>query len=242
MDEEKIIEIQVKKSQKRIDRDIKEGFGYHHLTRSTTNKVLRTKISKRLSMTMMIVDLVGSTKLSTELSPMRLGRWVREFSQEATFVIESFDGHVLKYVGDAVIAYFIHENNPKKNANNAVLAAKVLIQVVKHSVNPIMKKRGLPTLSLHVGIEHGKNSVLLYGHDKKNAHIDLIGLAFNLAAKMESISGANQIVIGDNVYQKLYTEQKKNFKKVAAKKWKYHHVEYNHSYSVYESLLDGVKR
>jgi len=236
MDEDKLIEIQVKKSQKRVDKDVKEGFGYHHLTRSTSNNVLRTKISKRLSMTLMIIDLVGSTKLSTELSPMRLGRWVREFSQEATFVIENFDGYVLKYVGDAVIAYFIHEHNPKKNANNAVLAAKTLIQVVKNSVNPIMKKRGLPTLSLHIGIEHGKNSILLYGHDKKNAHIDLIGLAFNLAAKMESISGANQIVIGDDVYQKLYTAQKKNFKKVPAKKWKYYHVVHNRSYPVYESL------
>ena len=236
MDEDKLIEIQVKKSQKRIDRDIKEKFGYHHLTRSTSNKALRNMVSKRITMTVMVIDLVGSTKLSMEISPMRLGRWVREFSQESAYVIESFGGHVLKYVGDAVIAYFIHENNPKKNANNAVLAGKVLIQVVKHSVNPIMKKRGLPTLSLHVGIEHGKNTVLLYGHDKKNSHIDLIGLAFNLAAKMESISGSNQIVIGDNVYQKLYTEQKKNFKKVPAKKWKYHDVEHNRSYPVYESL------
>ena len=124
----------------------------------------------------------------------------------------------------------------KKNANNAVLSAKVLIQVIKNSVNPIMKKRGLPTLSLHIGIEHGKNTVLLYGDEKKNAHIDLIGLAFNLAAKMQSISGANQIVIGDNVYQKLYTAQKKNFKKVPTKRWKYYDIEHNRSYPVYESL------
>lgn len=236
MDEDNLIQIQVKKSQKRIDRDIKERFGYHHLTRSTSNKALRNKISKRLSMTVMVIDIVGSTKLSTEISPMRLGRWVREFSQESTFVIESFGGHVLKYVGDAVIAYFLHEHNPKKNANNSVLAAKTLIQVIKNSVNPIMKKRGLPTLSLHIGIDHGKNSVLLYGHDARKSHIDLIGLTLNLAAKMEAICGINQIVIGDNVYQKLYTPQKKNFKKVSTKRWKYYHVEHNRSYPVYESL------
>ncbi len=236
MDEDNLIQIQVKKSQKRIDRDIKERFGYHHLTRSTSNKALRNKISKRLTMTVMVIDLVGSTKLSTEISPMRLGRWVREFSQESTFVIESFGGHVLKYVGDAVIAYFLHEHNPKKNANNSVLAAKALIQVIKNSVNPIMKKRGLPTLSLHIGIDHGKNSVLLYGHDARKSHIDLIGLTLNLAAKMEAICGINQIVIGDNVYQKLYTAQKKNFKKVSTKRWKYYHVEHNRSYPVYESL------
>jgi len=236
MDEDKLIEIQVKKSQKRIDRDIKEKFGYHHLTRSTSNKALRNMVSKRITMTVMVIDLVGSTKLSMEISPMRLGRWVREFSQESAYVIESFGGHVLKYVGDAVIAYFIHENNPKKNVNDAVLAAKALIQVIKNSVNPIMKKRGLPTLSLHIGIDHGKNSVLLYGHDKKNAHIDLIGLTLNLAAKMEDICGINQIVIGDNVYRKLYTAQKKNFKKVSTKRWKHYHIEHNRSYPVYESL------
>jgi len=236
MDEDNLIQIQVKKSQKRIERDIKEKFGYHHLTCSTSNKALRNMVSKRITMTVMVIDLVGSTKLSTEISSMRLGRWIREFSQESTYVIESFGGHVLKYVGDAVIAYFIHENNPKKNVNDAVLAAKALIQVIKNSVNPIMKKRGLPTLSLRIGIDHGKNSVLLYGHDMRKSHIDLIGLTLNFAAKMESICGINQIVIGDNVYRKLYTAQKKNFKKVSTKRWKYYHVEHNRSYPVYESL------
>ena len=236
MDENKLIETQVKKSQKRIDRDVKEMFGYHHLTNSTSNKVLRKMISKRVTMTVMVIDLVGSTKLSAEIHPMRLGRWVREFSQESTFVIESFGGHVLKYVGDAVIAYFLHENKPKKSASNSVLAAKALIQVVENSIDPIMKKRGLPTLSLHIGIDHGKNSVLLYGHDARKSHIDLIGLTLNLAAKMEGICGINQIVIGDNVYQKLDTAQKKNFRKVPTKRWKYYHIEHNRSYPVYESL------
>jgi class 3 adenylate cyclase len=235
LDEDQLIEIQVKNSQKRLDRDVKERFAFHHLTRSTSNKALRGKTGKRLSMTVMVIDLVGSTRLSAEIHPMRLGRWVREFSQESTFVIESFGGHVLKYVGDAVIAYFIHENKPKKGANDSVLAAKALIQVVENSIDPIMKKRGLPTLSLHIGIDNGKNSVLLYGHDAKKSHIDLIGLTLNLAAKMEAICGINQIVIGDNVYKKLHREQKKNFRKVSTKRWKYYHVEHNRSYPVYES-------
>jgi len=63
-----------------------------------------------------------------------------------------------------------------------------------------------------------------------------IGLTLNLAAQMEAICGINQIVIGDNVYQKLDTTQKKNFKKVPTKRWKYYHIEHNRSYPVYESL------
>jgi hypothetical protein len=30
--------------------------------------------------------------------------------------------------------------------------------------------------------------------------------------------------------------QKKNFKKVSTKRWKYYHIEHNRSYPVYESL------
>jgi len=34
----KQIEVQVKKSQKRIQREVKEGFGYHHLTETLKNQ------------------------------------------------------------------------------------------------------------------------------------------------------------------------------------------------------------
>lgn len=68
----------------------------------------------------------------------------------------------------------------------------------------------------------------------------MIGLTMNLAAKMEAISGINQIVIGHNVYKNLKSTLKMNFKKVELKRWKYYHLEDKHSYPVYESISTVV--
>ena len=51
------------------------------------------------------------------------------------------------------------------------------------------------------------------GIDKINSHIDLIGLTLNLSSKMQSISKANQIIIGESVYSKLTPNIKKSFRK-----------------------------
>jgi class 3 adenylate cyclase len=42
-----------------------------------------------------------------------------------------------------------------------------------------------------VTIDYGDCSVVRYGADKQRAHVDLIGLTLNLAAKMQSITKPN---------------------------------------------------
>lgn len=69
INEEKQIDIIIKQSEKRIAQYIKEDFLFHHLTNALTNKTLRKYTSKRISMSVMFVDLVGSTKLSAEIAP-----------------------------------------------------------------------------------------------------------------------------------------------------------------------------
>ena len=47
-------------------------------------------------MVVMFVDLVDSTKISASISPKELPNVIKGFSQEVTFVIEYYGGHVLK--------------------------------------------------------------------------------------------------------------------------------------------------
>ena len=80
------------------------------------------------------------------------------------------------------------------------------------------------------------------GSDKRRSHIDLIGSSINLAAKMESISGKNKIVIGEQIFTKLNSRSRENFKKIIdSNRWNYFysHIVYDKKssfYSVYESL------
>lgn len=182
------IEKQLISSQNRIKKEIKKGFNFQHLTCALSNRILRNHISKRISMAVMFIDLVDSTKISIEISPKQLPNVIRGFSQEATFVVENYWGHVLKFVGDAVLAYFLIENfnnNARKTVKNALNSAFALMYIVERSLNPALEKYNLPKLGLHIGIDYGKNNVVLYGANKHRSHIDLIGPTINLAAKMQ---------------------------------------------------------
>lgn len=59
----------------------------------------------------MYIDLVGSTRMSMTLPVDKLVTISRVFSYEMSSVVESYDGYVLKYVGNAVIAFFPSDNN-----------------------------------------------------------------------------------------------------------------------------------
>lgn len=210
----------IQSSSKRLIRGTKNGYRYPRLNKATSNFSLRRYISKQIPMFVIFVDLVGSTKMSQEIPPDMLGHVIRSFSQEVTIIIENFHGHVLKFVGDAVVGYFIPINNSRKIANDVIECTHAIVDVAKYSANPILRELGLPSLHMHMGADYGKCHVLLYGTDRKKSHIDLIGNSVNLAAKMQGIAKSDELVLGHEIYKKL--KNKKNISKISMKTgWKY---------------------
>jgi adenylate cyclase len=80
-------------------------------------------------------------------------------------VVEIYNGYVLKYVGDAVIAFFALGFNRYLTFDKAVRCAKWMINVVKYGINPILIKYGYPELSVKIGIDVGENVVVQYAYD-----------------------------------------------------------------------------
>jgi class 3 adenylate cyclase len=207
----------------RLRKSIKQGFQYSQLNNATSNKHLREYVSKRIPLYVIFVDLVGSTKMSQKIPPSQLQDVIRSFSQEVTIIIENYNGHILKFVGDAIVAYFIPKNNSKKIANDVIKCAQTIVDVAKISANPILNENHLPPLHLHMGVDFGSCSILLYGTDKKKSHIDIIGNAINMAAKMQAVAGVDEIVIGKNVYTKL--RDQRYWRKITDENvWKYDYV------------------
>ncbi len=81
---------------------------------------------------------------------------------------------------------------------------------------------------------YGIASVILYSSDKSKAHIDIIGLLLNLAAKMQSVTKPNQIVIGEQIYNRLNSKLKTLFQRVDTDTtgWNYKIID-GETYSVY---------
>ena len=54
----------------------------------------------------MFVDLVGSTKLSAQLDPEDMSAVIRAYQDAVAGEVARFGGHVAKFMGDGVLAYF----------------------------------------------------------------------------------------------------------------------------------------
>ena len=195
----------IKNVQNRINDALQNGYEYTRVVDSSEN-FLRTHTFQQVNMAVLYVDLFGSTKMSMELPSDELSVLISSFSQEMAYVINAHNGYVLKFVGDAVIGYFVEDETSSFHAvDNAVGCAESMMKIVKQGINPILaEKVGLPKIHIKVGIDFGKNVVVRYGADKKNAYVDLIGPTMNVASKIQDLAKPNQILVGQKVYDRLH--------------------------------------
>ena len=198
---------------------------------------LLNHVDSKLSLVVMYADLVGSTKMSMALPVERMAKIIKAFSHELSSVVESYNGFVLKYVGDAVIAFFPSGFNKYLSCDTAFQCAKSMINVIENGINPILEKDkdNYPKFAVKIAIDEGENLAIQYGYDK-SAPIDLIGYPMNVAAEMEeSLTGPNKISVGNNVYKLLHPTILSELQEIQIKEteWKYIDLETNSLYKVY---------
>jgi class 3 adenylate cyclase len=224
----------VKEAQKRIWSALKQGYEYNPST-DESEKFLRDLVSSRVNMIVLYVDLVGSTDITLSLPEEKVAIIISSFAQEMAEVIRQHDGYVLKFVGDAVIGYFIAEALPLLAADNAVNCAKTMVTLVEKGLNPILNQYDYPELKIKIGMDFGKNIIVRYGADKEKSHVDILGPAMNIASKIQHVAEPNQILIGEDVYTRIHPSIQKSFEKVVwtKTKWKYHDRETGKLYPVY---------
>lgn len=194
----------IKNVQNRINQALEKGYQYTRVIDSS-EKFLRKNVFGQIDMAVLYVDIVGSTKMSTTLPPDKLSVIISSFSQEMSYVIEQFHGYVLKFVGDAVIGYFVeHKTDQVPAVYNVVACAESMMKVVKQGINPILvEKAGLSEISVKIGVDYGNNVIVRYGADEKKAYVDLLGPTMNIASKIQNLAKPNQIIVGQNAYDRL---------------------------------------
>ncbi len=232
---EKVIDsdTMIQETQKRIWRSLKKGIEYD-ATVDRSDAYLRKHVHEKQNMVVMYVDLVGSTDITLTLPEEKVAIIISSFAQEMAFAVNHHNGFVLKFVGDAVIGYFIHSSSLIA-ADNAVSCAKSMIRIIDEGINPILNQYDYPDLFVKIGVDFGNNMIVRYGSDAEKSHVDLIGPAMNIAAKIQGKAGPQEILIGEDVYNRIHPTVQKEFSKKVWKEeeWKYHSRETGELYPVY---------
>jgi len=90
--------------------------------------------AERRQLTVMFIDLVGSTTLSQQLDPEDYHARVVAYQTVCHQVIARYEGHVAQYLGDGVLVYFGYPTAHEEDAVRAVRAGLEIIEALRKQV------------------------------------------------------------------------------------------------------------
>jgi len=129
-------------------------------------------------------DLVGFTRISDNTSPEHVLALLNDYAQAQIEAIEAHAGHVLKFIGDGLLAIFPDDDSTKACARALDAAVKMRKQVAKLNVK--RAAQDLPITDTHLALHLGE---LLYGNLGGPRRLDftVLGSAVNEAARIEAL-------------------------------------------------------
>ena len=152
-------------------------------------------VAERRHLTVMFVDLVGSTNLAGRLDPEDLHEVVRRYQETVANASERLHGYTAQYLGDGVLIYFgyphAHDDDPKR----AVYAAHAIIDALPLLNKLLMQEYGVE-LALRIGVHTGLVVVGDVGAGRRYEALAL-GKTPNVAARLESIAPAGTVLLSE---------------------------------------------
>jgi len=156
---------------------------------------------ERVLMTLLFSDLVGSTALSGRVEPEQLRdlfTWYRAAAREA---VGRYNGNLMQYTGDGILAGFGYPVPHEDDARRAVLAGLDLV-VSLHDAGAELEERFGAALEVRVGIHTGRLVVTDLSADSSVAERDsIVGLVPNFAARIQQAAEPGTVVISDVTQQ-----------------------------------------
>ncbi|MDE3175032.1 MAG: AAA family ATPase [Pseudomonadota bacterium] len=150
--------------------------------------------AERRPVAVMFCDLVGSTNLSARLDAEDWRDLLGEYIDEAVKQITHFGGHVLKILGDGVMALFGYPTAQENDAERAARAGLAIHRALDE-INVRNVARGLPALVARVGIDLGPVVVDSTG--------EVFGDPPNVAARVQTAAEPGQLLVTAAVQRQI---------------------------------------
>jgi class 3 adenylate cyclase len=154
---------------------------------------------ERKQVTVMFADISGFTAMSEKLDPEEVRSMINGCFERLGAVIDQYGGHIDKFIGDEIMALFgapaAHENDPER-ALRAALDMMAALEAFNDEHINLLPKR----LALHFGINTGLVIAGGIGTAQRQDY-SVMGDAVNLAARLEDLSEAGEILVGEDTYR-----------------------------------------
>ncbi len=154
--------------------------------------------AERRQLTVMFCDLVGSTALSAKLDPEEMRDVIRAYQNSVAGEIARFEGHLAKFMGDGVLAYFgyprAHEDEVERSVRAGLAVAEAVDRLTAPTDQPLAARIGIATGLVVVGDLAGE------GAAEKQA---VVGETPNLAARLQALAEPGEVVIAASTRQLL---------------------------------------
>jgi class 3 adenylate cyclase len=142
---------------------------------------------ERRHLTVLFCDLVGSTKLAAQLDPEEWRETVAGYQRSAADAITRCGGHVAKFLGDGLMAFFGY---PEAHEDDAERAARAGLAIVD-AISKLDQRPERTKLAVRVGIDSGP--VVVGAGAGKEA--DIFGEAPNVAARVQAAAEPGTVQI-----------------------------------------------
>jgi adenylate cyclase len=151
--------------------------------------------------TLLFTDIRGFTTIAENMQARELMFYLSEYFEAMTNTIMSKGGTLDKYIGDAIVAFWGAPFDDKNHVLHACQCA-LMIEEALDRLNKVWKQRGMPELSLRIGINSGYSVVGNVGSRYRLSYTAM-GDTVNLASRLEELNKeyGTDILVGEDTYR-----------------------------------------
>jgi len=155
----------------------------------------------RKNVTILFADLRGFTSMSEHLDQEKVVEILNAYFSLMTPIIFEHDGTLDKLMGDGIMAFF---GAPLSHNDDPIRAVRTTIKMVKalEEFNAQTHGKQWPNLEVSIGVNSGE-VVAGYIGSEEHLNYTVIGDAVNVAQRLQSIAGSNEILISKTVRDEI---------------------------------------
>jgi CheY-like chemotaxis protein len=179
------------------------------------------------------IDMISSTKVSSNLNPEQIGKYYAIFLNSTAIIAKNFGATIIKNAGDSLIYYFPNATKSAESIDeadgdgdgdgdgdegkNSLMAFKDVIEcsmtiiAARDIVNSKLYEEKLPSLNYRISAEYG---TVEFAQSVSSKNQDLFGPTMNFCAKINSLAPQNGMIIGNSLYQIVKSLDDYAFEKV----------------------------